>query len=48
MADSVPLIPATEYRTRPKDAATNTMQMAMKIVEMRIMLHARPPTPVDS
>jgi hypothetical protein len=33
----MPLIPATEYRMRPREAATSTMQMAMKIVEMRIM-----------
>src|SRR6185312_14225074 len=43
IADSVPLIPATENRIRPSDAATSTMQMAMKIVEMRIMLRARLP-----
>ena len=45
IADSDPLIPATEYRTRPRDAATSTMQMAMKIVEMRIMLRAMPSGP---
>ena len=38
-----PPIPATEYRTSPRDAATSTMQMAMKIVEMRIMLRATLP-----
>ena len=41
----MPLMPATEYRTRPSEAATSTMQMAMKIVEMRIMLRARPSDP---
>ena len=45
MADSVPLMPAMEYRTRPSEAATSTMQMAMKIVEMRIMLRATPSSP---
>jgi hypothetical protein len=38
-------MPATEYRIRPSDAATSTMQMAMKIVEMRIMLRGRPSSP---
>src|SRR5260221_11452538 len=33
-------MPATEYSTRPREAATSTMQMAMKIVEMRIMSRA--------
>ena len=42
IADSDPLIPATEYRTKPSEAATSTMQMAMKIVEMRIMSRAMP------
>ena len=37
IADSDPLMPATEYSTSPRDAATSTMQMAMKIVEMRII-----------
>ncbi|WP_245321414.1 hypothetical protein [Bradyrhizobium sp. NAS96.2] len=41
IADSDPLMPATEYRTKPSEAATSTMQMAMKIVEMRIMSRAR-------
>ncbi len=41
IADSDPLMPATEYRTKPNEAATSTMQMAMKIVEMRIMSRAR-------
>src|SRR5215212_10006906 len=35
-------MPAQEYRIRPRDAATRTMQMAMKIVEIRIMLRERP------
>src|SRR3954452_16334164 len=35
-------MPATEYRTKPSEAATSTMQMAMKIVEMRIMCAERP------
>jgi hypothetical protein len=43
IADSNPLMPAAEYRSRPSDAATSTMQMAMKIVEMRIMLRNRLP-----
>jgi hypothetical protein len=30
-------MPATEYSTKPREAATSTMQMAMKIVEMRII-----------
>ena len=30
-------MPATEYSTRPSEAATSTMQMAMKIVEIRII-----------
>jgi hypothetical protein len=42
IADSDPEIPATEYRMSPSDAATNTMQMAMKIVEIRIMLRDAP------
>jgi hypothetical protein len=37
IADSEALMPAMEYSTRPSDAATSTMQMAMKIVEMRII-----------
>ncbi len=37
IADSVPLIPIIEYSASPSDAATSTMQMAMKIVEIRII-----------
>src|SRR4051794_21407809 len=36
MADSDIEMPATEYSTSPSEAATNTMQIAMKIVEIRI------------
>ena len=43
IADLEPEMPATEYRIRPSDAATSTMQTAMKIVEMRIMSCARLP-----
>ena len=43
MADSEPLMPATEYRISPSDAATSTMQMAMKIVEIRIIWRAHSP-----
>src|SRR2546430_4852123 len=32
-----------EYRIRPREAATSTMQMAMNIVEMRIMSRSTPP-----
>src|ERR1043166_4517850 len=45
IADSEPLMPSTEYRIRPSEAATSTMQMAMKIVEMRIMPRATPSSP---
>src|ERR1700712_123141 len=38
-------MPATECRTRPSEAATSTMQMAIKIVEMRIMSRATPSGP---
>jgi hypothetical protein len=34
-------MPATEYSTRPKEAATSTMQMATKIVEILIITPAR-------
>jgi len=36
-------MPTTECRIRPSDAATSTMQMAIKIVEMRIMSRANSP-----
>src|SRR4051794_30927316 len=36
MADSDIEMPATEYSTSPSEAATSTMQIAMKIVEIRI------------
>src|SRR6188474_3256762 len=45
IADSEPLMPSTEYRIRPSEAATSTMQMAMKTVEMRIMSRATPSGP---
>src|ERR1044072_8443120 len=35
-------MPAIAYSTRPSEAATSTMQTAMKIVEMRIMSRATP------
>ena len=41
----MPLMPAIEYSTRPSEAATSTMQMAMKIVDIRIMLRATPSRP---
>src|SRR5216117_2050552 len=45
----MPLRPAMEYRIRPREAATSTMQMAMNIVEMRIMSRSTPPkNPVGS
>src|SRR5258708_25364285 len=44
IADSMAEMPATEYSTRPSEAATSTMQMATKIVEMRIT-RARSSTP---
>ena len=53
-ADSEPEMPAIEYRIRPSDAATSTMQMAMNIVEIRIICRAtlpsatNPSTNVDS
>jgi hypothetical protein len=37
-------MPATEYRISPSDAATSTMQIAMKIVEMRIMFARNAPS----
>src|SRR3954451_16701341 len=36
MPDSGIEMPATEYSTSPSDAATSTMQIAMKMVEIRI------------
>src|SRR5271165_4963964 len=45
MADSDPEMPAIEYRIRPTDAATSTMQMAIKIVEIRIICRATLPAP---
>src|SRR5690348_16128591 len=44
-ADSYPLMPAQEYSTRPREAATSTMQTAMKMVEIRIIVRALPSRP---
>ena len=42
MADSEARNPATVYNTMPNEAAIRTMQIATKIVEMRIIDSARP------